>query len=683
MVFLKSGLLTLSADFEKGTVESLKTAGKELICEKAPIFRIAYRTEDGELKRITAWDAAVKKEESGSGVYAGFEVPLSVKLTAGVTPYDMIDWRIFVENGGKGMVEWAEYPCFTVKPLRENGGDGEILYPYNEGSIVSDIHRHPEREPEYPSVSACDVFPNMVCSQFMCYLTEGNGLYFAAHDETRTVKEISFYEDRSGAALQIRQYCGADYGENFESSYPTVLCGFTGGWEAGAAVYRDWFEKHLPGGLKKISESVLPAWYKDSPLVISYPVRGIHDMDEMKPNALFPYTNALPLIRGIREKTGSKLLVLLMHWEGSAPWAPPYVWPPYGGEKCFNDFADALHEEGDLLGVYCSGFGYTIQSNLIDEYNCEEKFEKEERIRQMCTGPKGELDSTICTGQRKGYDICVQAPGARVLLQEAYGPLFESRVDYAQILDQNHGGGQYFCYSREHGHVPGPGKWMTESMSALLENWNRLGEGKLFGCESAAGEPYIPYLRFSDNRYELNFIYGRPVPLYAFLYHEYLRNFMGNQVSCGLSDSEDTLRYRMAYSFAAGDCMTLVFRPDGSLFHDWGNHDFSRPAPDLRKTLEFAGNMHDFYEKEAGEFLYDARMIAPERIGCATVTFHRKNDHSAYPVPAVVTTAWEKEGRKVQILINHTDEKQTVSVKGVKVEIEARSGKMIDLLQSP
>ena len=32
------------------------------------------------------------------------------------------------------------------------------------------------------------------------------------------------------------------------------------------------------------------------------------------------------------------------------------------------------------------------------------------------------------------------------LLDEAYAPLFEeSGLDYVQILDQNHGGGQYFC----------------------------------------------------------------------------------------------------------------------------------------------------------------------------------------------------------------------------------------------
>ena len=47
----------------------------------------------------------------------------------------------------------------------------------------------------------------------------------------------------------------------------------------------------------------------------------------------------------------------------------------------------------------------------------------------------------------------------------------------------------YPCYSRDHGHPPVPGAWMTENMQNLLGEWNRKAGKILFGCESAAAEP--------------------------------------------------------------------------------------------------------------------------------------------------------------------------------------------------
>lgn len=686
MKLLLNGM-TLTADFSAGHVDSLIIAGKERIASKIPLFGVGLRDTEGTLTRTDAYRAKECTLLENGAVYENFDGFDGLKVRVFLENNGgEADWRISVDPGcADKLVEWVDFPLVNLPLLKENTADGgSVLFPYNEGALVSDVNlresshfRH--REAEYPSEGLFAIFPNMVCSQMLGYIWDDCGLYIGAHDPKRGVKGIDFYAENGGVTMQFRLYCGVNYGEEFRQDYPIIWSAVGGRWESAAERYRQWFETALPPRCRKIAENEnLPGWYEDSPLIVSYPVRGIHDMDKMDPNRLFPYTNALPLIDELREVTDSRLMVLLMHWEGTAPWAPPYVWPPYGGEGNFRQFMDALHEKGDLLGVYCSGFGYTIQSNLIDEYNCQAEYDRRGLEAGMCAGPDNQVHiSRICTGQRSGYDICPASEVGREILREAYKPLLESGIDYAQILDQNHGGGQYFCCSRDHGHPPAPGAWMTENMQDMLLEWNAMAGKTLFGCESAAAEPFVGNLLLSDNRFELNYFFGEAVPLYAYIYHEYLRNFMGNQVSCPFRSDVDSLRWRMAYSFAAGDCMTLVLTPDGVLMPNWGTRDFEH-APNREKTLRMVKNLTKFYRGEAKPYLMNGRMIPAEKPECASVDFEISGRMRAFP--ALHTSAWETaDGKRAQIIVNPGDCDAVCRLGGREITVPALDAVLVEI----
>ena len=677
--------LTISVDFQIGEITSLIICERERLAAHLPLFRIRLRDKDGSSLMVTAYDANRCVETDDGALYDDFSLTdISVHVTL-MNENGEAAWRIAVTpKSDRYFVEWVEFPPIVLPALQENNHDGtggQILFPYNEGVLVSDINTHTYDEAEYPSKGSYCVFPNMVCSQMLAYLWEDAGLYMGAHDERRGVKDIDFIKEQDGVALRFRLFCGTNFGETFETDYSIVFCAIEGKWESAAERYRKWFENALPKGVKKISENCeIPEWYADSPLVVSYPIRGLYDMDEIKPNKLYPYTNALPLLDEIKKVCGSRLLVLLMHWEGTAPWAPPYVWPPFGEAENFNEFLSALHGKGDLLGVYCSGFGYTLQSNLIADYNKETEYDHQKLERGMCAGPDGKIAiSNICQGQRSGYDICPASETGRKLLKEAYSPLLESDLDYVQILDQNHGGGQYFCYSREHGHAPGPGKWMTENMQNMLSDWNHIAGKTLLGCESAAAEPFIGNLLFSDNRYELNYRLGVAVPLYAYLYHEYVRNFMGNQVSCPFRIEDDTLRYRLAYSFCAGDCMTLVLHPDGELMFHWGMRDFSS-FPDKEKALCLVANLTRFYQEHAKPYLYAGRMIPGPNVECETISLATRRSDRIVTLPSILSSAWEAEDKsRVLILVNPSDSDVCCKVNNVQVAVPPLDAMIITL----
>lgn len=670
----------LSVDFQKGHIVSLFIKGKERIASLVPLFSLCLRNRAGETEICNAYGAKACVETEDGAIYKDFEnADLSVRVYLTEENGDAA-WRISVmPNDKDSFVEWVEFPKIALPALVDNntnGDGGKILYPYNEGALVSDLalreaSKFMHRDAEYPSRGSFSVFPNMICSQMLAYLWEDAGLYVGAHDKKRGVKEIDFLKEGEGVAFRFRLFTGCGFGESFATDYPILFSVTTGSWESAADRYRTWFESALPARAKKISENRdLPGWYADAPLIVSYPVRGIHDMDEMQPNKLYPYANALQTLDAIREASHSRLLVLLMHWEGTAPWAPPYVWPPFGGVAALDAFKDALHKRGDLLGVYCSGFGYTIQSNLIAEYNKEAEYQEQELWQAMCAGADGKVAiSNICAGQRVGYDICPASAVGKALLKKAYAPLFENGLDYIQVLDQNHGGGQYFCYSREHGHAPGPGAWMTENMQSMLGEWNTMAGKTLLGCESAAAEPFVGNLLFSDNRFELNYHYAVPVPLYAYVYHQYLRNFMGNQVACPFLPSEDTLRYRLAYSFSIGDCMTLVLTQDGDLMAHWGMRDFS-VLPDKEKALRLIGNLSRLYKEKAKPYLYSGKMVATPAVECGSVSFSLSVSDHKIKLPAILSSAWEDEdGNRALLLVNPQDKEAFCTVNGNEYKI--------------
>ena len=682
MISISVKKLELVIDETAGTIESLKVGDHYRAC-KTPIFAARLRDLDGGCHYVDSTKGRFLYKESDTLIYNGFGgdfdgIIFKITITANST----ISWSVEVNQVPKKYaLEWVEISKAPFPRLIDNCLDGgKIVFPYDEGILLTDETLLPRYEPEFPYSGSYFTFPAKVCSQFIAYLYDDVGLYIGAHDEKRAFKGIDFHPFGDGILIEMRLYSGVNYGEDFKTDYPIVWQICLGNWESAAEIYRTWFESTLPHGVVPTKENKsLPKWYEDLPLVVTYPIRGVHDMDKMEPNALFPYTNALPILNKIKTDTGCQIMALLMHWEGTAPWAPPYVWPPYGGEKLFNEFRDALHQNGDLLGVYCSGFGYTTKSTLTD-YNCEDRIEKDNVLAGVCNSPAGKPElGRICTPyQRYGYDICPASTRGQELLEEGFAPVFDSGVDYAQILDQNHGGGQCFCYARDHHHPPMPGGWMTDNMQNLLDSWKKKSPNMLFGCESAAAEPFIGNLIMSDNRYELNYPYGTPIPIHAYIYHEYLRNFMGNQCGCPFETKIDTLRYRLAYSFSIGDLMTLILAPNGDLMTHWSTQDFSTP-PDMEKALRFIKNMNKFYHDGAKEYLYAGKMKNAPKIECEEITIPLFRGRKTATLPRLLSSIWVANGGKTAyIVVNPEDTTISFSIEGEKYKVKPLDAVLIE-----
>lgn len=677
-----NGKITLGVDWENGFVTSFVNDGIELTSGAClPMFALRLRMPSAETVEFdTAQAELIDLISDESGAQAKYALGnLTARISVQKTGADAFGWCIQIENATEGAVEWAEFPRIPLKKAL-GSEKARFYWPYNEGVQIDDIDLREATwwghcEPEYPGMGKYALFPGMVESQFVaCELKKG--IYLGAHDPERGIKNIDIIGREDHARLKMRIYAGGEFEEDYCTAFDVVTAGFEGGWMAAAEIYRSWLEHNLPGGMKKISQNPdLPEWYGDSPVVVTYPVRGLHDTDDMKPNRLFPYENALPVLDELAEGMNSRLLTLLMHWEGTAPWAPPFVWPPYGGEEMLRAFADKLHDRGHRLGVYLSGIGWTQKSNLTD-YNCEKLFEEGGYRKDMCLAPDGSLPySEICTAQRRGYDMCPMGEDTAKIVAGEVRSMATAGIDYAQILDQNHGGNPYFCYSRDHGHAPTPGPWMTKSMQALLARAHETAPEMLFGCESAAGEPYIPNLLLSDNRFNLGWYYGKPIPIFAYLYHEYLNNFMGNQVCAAdtfLPDPESYL-YRLAYSCAAGDLPTIILTDDGRIMQAWGDRQFDI-LPDRENVMKLIASVTALRRGEGKKYLHLGRMIAPEKVETECRIFKLKAPALPLKADKILTSRWQAEdGTKAQVLINWTAEDVSCTVGTQPVRVPALS----------
>lgn len=646
-------------DFDNKKISSILFADEELIYGNISFFRVKLRNKNSEHHFIDGSEFEFVDFDGKTATYKHREVDVKISIEQ---IHNGLKWNANVKNHTDLLIEQIELMSIGLYPkLMDEGGKGEIDFPYNEGARVTSIARREASafryyEVDYPSQGVFSMFPNMVSSPFMSYIHEAKGIYLAMLDKTYTPKHIDFRVVNDALKTELSIFSNINYGEDYIMPFDCVMIFFEGNYFDACDLYREWFYQNVATNFKTIKEKYneFPTWYHESPVVITYPVVGTRDSDlEMKPGNLYPYTNALPVIDYYAKKMDAKVMVTLMQWESTAPWAPPYVWPPYGDVDNFFEFQEKLHQKGHYLGVYTSGFGWTNKS-FRREYDKTEEFEKDSLKDIVCTDSNGYMKSTTVCDIRFGYDVCPSQEKSKQLFINEANKMIDAGLDYIQILDQNHGGNPYFCYSDKHGHVPAPGSWQVEETLKLLRRIDK--KQALFGCESAASEPYIGELQFSDNRYILNYHLGEPIPMYSYIYHEYVNNFMGNQICYCFTDEKNSFTYRIAYSFICGDMFTLIIDGNGKMHIAWCNETII----DDEMPLKLINNLTKWRTGDFARFLHTGKMVKPVSYKCSKQHFKFQFGDYIYSFDSVLSAAYQDEEDIFQFFVNYNDHDEEI-----------------------
>lgn len=667
--------LTLSA--LNGAVCSFRPGDTELLRPARELFSLQLLDPERNPHRVRSSDFSMPRCSDAlmltfSGATAVPGLGVKVHLRGGEADGG-VSFRFEVEGVKDGWrLEWIDGPQLVI-------GSGQTLFqPIAEGVLITDFSTRLGNpydwyhELGFPvrgrAVGA--LYPGFAQMQFLAaWNRDGDGIYFGADDAAHTPKAVEYepLDHGDSARLSLQTFCGDGDPDGYRSSFDYRLIPFRGDWKTACEIYRNWI-KTLPEFQEK---PVRPAWMRDSPVTLIYPVRGNgDDRGKQLPNEYFPYVNALTAVDFYAAKLDSRVLALPMHWEGTAPWAPPYVWPPYGGEEKLALFRDRLHERGHLLGVYCSGTAWT-QTSSITDYSQEESFATEQLEKQMMRGPKGEIDAVVCNGenlQRLGYDMCVAQEWTRKTVLDEFEKLAKFRFDYVQFFDQNLGGGSLLCYAREHRHPDIPGAWQTGAMASLQEEMVALaGVSTAIGTEAGAATPYVKTLFYNDSRPGFVYGWGLPVPGYAYVFHEYACNFMGNQ--CGiLMDPLETpwnLLFRTAYAFHCGDMLSILLGPGGTIFWNWGMRWNSAAPPAQEPELRMLRDLNAL-RKRYPQFLFDGKMI-PEFIRWETGKIPLVLPNRTEEIDRVLSSAWEDSaGNRIEFITNFLTDPCEIILEGTE-----------------
>jgi len=271
---------------------------------------------------------------------------------------------------------------------------------------------------------------------------------------------------------------------------------------------------------------------------------------------------------------------------------------------------------------------------------------------------------------RSGYDVCPKQEKVKKVMVDEAVKVAKADIDYFQAFDQNLGGLPKFCWSRGHGHPAAPGKWIADEMSDIFEKMQNViyenGKKMIFGCESAASETSMKYLPFNDARWFTAFRQGIPVPAYSFIYHEYCGNYMGNQngveKNFNLEAAPENLLYRTAYSFLAGDMLTIILGDKGKIGWSW-NSPYDGSYPEQEIIADFIKNANKWRKGFTKKYLRYGKMLK-----CESINFEKslagvyKSGEELYVENILTSKFMASDGSVAQFFVNRTFNTQTLKL---------------------
>ena len=493
--------------------------------ENDPVFILQYLDDQKRYRQLSSSQAKEIRTHLEDHRFqmmfhhlAGMNLDVEVTVTA--SPGDRFSrWNIALHNESNLLITDVQFP-FIVLPYNLGGraGSEELVYPFGSGTLLK-APKPEQLAPDDPHTwqlnpANGDIFhyPGITFAQFMAYYDDQAGLFISSQDAEGYVKLIKPTHHHPGIRLGYA-HIGDWYGKTDRKlEYEIVLGSFTGNWYDAAELYRTWALEQPWTRTPLHRRQDIPAWLLDSPPHIICRIQGELDAGPAQPNQDFlPYPKMIPLLEKVSRSIDAPLVPVIMSWERPGPWIYPDCFPPAGGSDSLRQFCELARQRGWHIGTFCNGTRW-VTGHRWSGYDGTDYYLENGGEACICRTPTGSPWKELWDETwRPSYPCCLGVDQTRRIASNFVQTIIDLGLDWIQFLDQNCGCATFPCFAGErHGHDLTPGKWMTEKMRLLIDEFHRLantesqrtaGERRFaFSVEMAINEIYLQDFQICDIR---------------------------------------------------------------------------------------------------------------------------------------------------------------------------------------
>jgi hypothetical protein len=428
-------------------------------------------------------------------------------------------------KNSKHAISRIDFPRFET-PSYADGKEKFCLTPYREGRITP-ISVVLSGGNEFNNFFT---YPKYLFSQFIACLGDKGGFLLWTDDKDGYTKEFGREYSKENSMFAVKHFMQYEAGKEQNLSYVSRIRFSGPEWQDAADIYKTWSDKQAWATTRL-------KYRKDTPEILRGPILSLTcDIDLGEDLTKLP-----DVLNAWKKKYNVPIVYRPTGWEKNGVWMGIDYFPASVGNDAFRNLANEIHQDGNLVGTFISGFSW---KNVL---NAKEGKEYEKGINRGTVKERNDLlmksyisnhGDDLCETDKNGkvkkpVRVCRGSDFGRTFLQKTAYQMFDLGADLVHD-DVDFGTFQFAtegCFNPSHGHPIPCGLWEVDitrkAFQEIRQEANNRGIRDFILSKEYCTELFIQDLNIYQTRFFRQMTDPFHLPLSQYLFHEYVFTSFG------------------------------------------------------------------------------------------------------------------------------------------------------------